>query len=172
MKRRAGLGPLILAMIVTAIGMILGVSHFGAARALRRTGYQQADYLKARYLAQAGLQKALVVLKREHQAGYYGWSYPEQRHGKYVPYQEFAGDLNDGQFEVLRVEPVVLDAAERSPRPLANREYRLHGRPAGNYDVFRVEALGTSPGGRQRVKVSAMVKLVRLVIRPSAMEEL
>lgn len=168
--RRKGLAPLILAMIVTAVGMVLGVSHFAAARHARLTGHRQADWLQARYLAQAGMHKAMLVLRREHQMGMYRWRFPYQRDGKYVPEVEFSGEIDGGRFEVLKVEPHVLDPGGRDPVVLVDRPVIRRGRVEGHYDAYVIEALGRSAGDRQRVKVSAIVKLTRVLVPPSAEE--
>jgi hypothetical protein len=169
-RSHRGIAPVILVIIVMTTGLLLCAAHFGAARNLRLQGRAQAEFLQARYLAQAGLAKALVVLKREHQMGRYRWQFPGQFDERTVPSKEFCETIDGGSFQVVSVEPLVIDRPSGRIGPFVGKPYVVGRTRRGSYDVYRIRARGVSPGGRQVAGLQALVKMVRLLEAPTVGE--
>ncbi|MBI3893469.1 MAG: hypothetical protein HY303_18280 [Candidatus Wallbacteria bacterium] len=155
-------------LVVLGVLSLVIALGFTFSRFSRQTGldvYRQVDTLRARWLARGALAKAFVVLRREMEAHYYGWSFPDQRVGRLLP-EQFEGALGDGTWKVVSVEPLTFHRGEATIGPYRNRPYRRHGESLGYYDVFKIVTEGYVPRTTTGVRMTSLVKIVRKRVAP------
>jgi hypothetical protein len=154
-------------MVLAMLGLllVLGVSFSAFSRQTGQDVASQADTLRARALARAGLAKVQMVLRRQLEAHNYSWRYPEQNARK-VPPSEFEGRLGDGTWRVVSVEPLVFRRGDAAIGPYRNRPYRPGGEAVGYYDVCKVVTEGFVPRTSTGVRMTSLLKIVRRQVVP------
>jgi hypothetical protein len=124
----------------------------------------QAHRIKARNLAYAAYQKALLTLKHQYAAGKTSWLYPEQ---KVAPADQMERSLGGGNYKLLKVE-IVRDLKtpyETINRTFHNAQYVIGDAEYGKYDVYRITTMGEVPASKTRVKLTSLVKVIREKVR-------
>ncbi len=124
----------------------------------------QAHRIKARNLAYAAYQKALITLKHQYAAGNTNWLYPDQ---KVTPEDQMERDLGDGRYKLLKVEIVksLQTPYELLDRTYHNAEYVIGDAQYGKYDVYRIVSMGEIPSSKTRVKLTSLVKVIKEKVR-------
>ena len=124
----------------------------------------QAHRIKARNLAYAAYQKALLTIKNQYVAGNLSWAYPEQKLGNE---NEFERKLGEGAYKVLKVETVknLKTPIETISKNYQNVKYVIGSADYGNYDVYRITTMGEIPASNTRVKMTSLVKIIREKVR-------
>ncbi|MBI4868469.1 MAG: hypothetical protein HY816_16150 [Candidatus Wallbacteria bacterium] len=150
---------------VIALLIALGFTFSAFSRQTGLDVYRQVDTLRARWLARGALAKAFLLLRREMEAHYYTWTYPEQRVGALVP-EQFAGTLGDGTWKIVSVQPLTFRRGDSTIGPYRNRPYRLHGESLGYYDVYRVVTEGYIPRTSTGARLTSLVKVIRRRVVP------
>ncbi len=124
----------------------------------------QAHRIKARNLAYAAYQKALLTLKHQYASGHTNWLYPDQ---KVAPANHMERSLGDGNYKLLKVE-IVRDLKtpfELLERTFHNAPYVIGDAEYGKYDVYRIVSMGEVPASKTRVKLISLVKVIREKVR-------
>lgn len=124
----------------------------------------QSHRIKARNLAYAAYQKALLTLKRQYASGKTSWLYPEQ---KVAPADQMERALGGGNYKLLKVEIVkeLKTPYETINRTFHNAQYVIGDAQYGKYDVYRITSMGEVPESKTRVKLTSLVKVIREKVR-------
>ena len=124
----------------------------------------QSHRIKARNLANAAYQRALLTLRRQYTASNYNWSYPEH---KVVADNLFERELGDGRYKVIKVETVknLKTPIETITKTFQNTKYLVGNTDYGNYEVYRITTMGEIPSSGTRVKMTSLVKVIREKVR-------
>ncbi len=158
------------AMIEIIVIMVFSVLLFAGAIYLKYSMQSvdgilvQAHRIKARNLAYAAYQKALLTLKHQYASGHTSWLYPEQ---KVAPADQMERSLGGGNYKLLKVE-IVRDLKtpyETINRTFHNAQYVIGDAEYGKYDVYRITSMGEVPASKTRVKLTSLVKVIREKVR-------
>lgn len=150
----------VVVILILAVALAVGGIFFKYSVQSVDSLFVQAHRIKARYLAHAAYQRALLTLRRQYTASNYNWSYPEH---KVLADNLFERDLGDGRYKVLRVETV---KSLRTPIETINKNYQnlkyvVGNTEYGNYEVYRITTLGEVPSSGTRIKMTSLVKVIR-----------
>ena len=164
-RRRAD-GAMIEIIVILILSVSLAVGAIYLKYSLQSVDsiIVQAHRIKARNLAYAAYQKALITLKHQYAAGKTDWRYPEQ---KVTPDNQMERALGDGYYKLLKVE-IVRDLKtpyETINRTFHNAQYVIGDAEYGKYDVYRITAMGEVPSSKTRVKLTSLVKVIKEKVR-------
>ncbi|HNY11314.1 MAG TPA: hypothetical protein PKK26_06945 [Candidatus Wallbacteria bacterium] len=154
----------VMVVLILAVSLAVGSIYFKYSTQAFDNTIIQAHRIKARNLASAAYQKALLTIKRQYALGNSSWYYPEQ---KVLPVDQFEKSLGDGNYKLLRVEIV---KTLKTPYETINRAYHgskyiVGNADYGTYDVYRIVTAGEVPSSGTRVKMTSMVKVIREKVR-------
>jgi len=154
----------VMVVLILAVSLAVGSIYFKYSIQAFDNTIVQAHRIKARNLASAAYQKALLTIKRQYAMGNSSWYYPEQ---KVLPVEQFERTLGDGNYKILKVEIV---KTLKTPYETINRAYHgakyvVGNADYGTYDVYRIVTAGEVPASGTRVKMTSMVKVIREKVR-------
>jgi len=153
----------VVAFILLVILGILGISYWSISRLSTDQILKEAHRIKARSIAQAGIEKVLVHVMNQYRLRNYDLEYPGSK--KYVQdrqEKEFKREVGDGYYQVELIqayEPPSTNAA------LRNRVYAKNRVPIGIYDVWRVVVVGVMPTTNVQARVETLVKVIRQTVQ-------
>lgn len=157
---RGGFVAALVALLLVFLLIGVGLVFFSVSRETGRGLHREVDILRARSLARAGLQRALLVIRRQYEGRNFSWQYPRQTRPA-VDEDELEGKLAGGRFKVLGVEPLKFRRGDRWIGPYRNRPYVVRGEPLGYYSIYRIESEGRVDRTGTRVVMSSLVKVIR-----------
>lgn len=154
----------VVVIMLLAVALAVGTIFFKYSMQSVDSILLQAHRIKARNLAYAAYQKALLTIKNQYVAGNMNWSYPEQKLGSG---DQFERQLGDGAYKVLKVEIVknLKTPVETITKNFQNAKYVIGSNDYGNYDIYRITTMGEIPASNTRVKMTSLVKIIREKIR-------
>lgn len=162
--RRDGAMIEIIVILILSVSLTVGAIYLKYSMQSVDSILVQAHRVKARNLAYAAYQKALITLKHQYAAGKTDWRYPEQ---KVVADEQMDRTLGDGRYKLLKVE-IVRDLKtpyETINRTFHNAQYVIGDAEYGKYDVYRIIAMGEVPASKTRVKLTSLVKVIKEKVR-------
>lgn len=164
--RRSGESAMIEIIVIMVFAVLLFVGAIYLKYSMQSVDgiLVQAHRIKARNLAYAAYQKALLTLKHQYASGRTSWLYPEQ---KVVPDDQMERSLGGGNYKLLKVE-IVRDLKtpyETINRTFHNAQYVIGDAEYGKYDVYRITSMGEVPASKTRVKLTSLVKVIKEKVR-------
>lgn len=160
--RRRGFIAMVSFILLVILG-ILGISYWSISRLSTDQILKEAHRIKARSIAQAGVEKVLVHIMNQYRQKNFDLEYPGSK--KYTQERqdkEFKREVGDGYYQVETIEPYEWPSSNMT---LRNRVYTKNRVPIGTYDVWRVVVLGVVPQTNIQARVETLVKVIRQVVQ-------
>jgi hypothetical protein len=151
---------IVLTLFVLMTIASFGVLYFQTSGNRLNESYTEAQRIKARALASAGLNKALILIRDRYKRAFYSWRYPEQGENV-IGRSEFSGELGAGTWEIELIESYYLDSPEGSVGPYTDVPYVLYGNRKGSYDILKIRARGRMKESKITASVTGLVKIIR-----------
>ena len=152
-----------ISFILLLILGIMGVGYWSVSRLSTDMIVKEAHRIKARNLAQAGVEKVMVNIMNQYRLGSFDMEYPGSN--KFVRERldkEYEMDFGDGRYKVELVEPYVLPGSNSGIR---NQQYYKNKVSIGVYDVWRIVVVGEIPQSRTLARVETLVKVIRNTVQ-------
>lgn len=159
LPRRGFIEAAILIILVFLLGV--GLLYYRSALQSTQTIVFRAELVKARNLARAGLEKALLFVHDRYGEGESGL-----RFAKGSRNERLAGELPAGSWHVESILPVTrlkVDARTELKRDYIDLPYRIGRSDRGRYDLLRIRSVGTT--NVTSVALETDVKVVREEVR-------
>lgn len=157
-RRRRGFISMLTFVLLVIMG-IIGVTYWLASRLTTDQIVRESLRIKARNLAQAGIEKVRVNIMNQYTLGIFDVSYP----GKYNrgrTDQEYAVDFGpgDGCYKVESVKPYEMPGSGKKASGL---DYVKNRVKIGVYDIWDVTVVGEVPGTGISARMRTLVKVIR-----------
>ncbi|MFC1744944.1 hypothetical protein ACFL35_13210 [Candidatus Riflebacteria bacterium] len=158
-RKKAFIIPLIAFFLFLLI--IFGTLFYRNAQFQGSSIFRESEKIKARNLAQAGLEKAMVYIQRKYSYGEYDVKYPT---GKFVT-DAFDKEMDReiegvGRYRILSVQPFSYSDGHYNLTDYTNIPYVKNKKIIGRYDVWEVRSEGITVH-----KVGATLRTLIKIIR-------
>ncbi|HNW33687.1 MAG TPA: hypothetical protein PKM25_02065 [Candidatus Ozemobacteraceae bacterium] len=140
---------------------IFGISYWGVSRLSTGAIIQEAGRIRARNLAQAGVEKVMINILNQYRLGNHNLEYP----GKFSRERtdkEYNVEFGDGSYRVESVQPYSMPGNSKVMRQMP---YVQRQTVTGTYDVWKIVVIGEIPDGSARARVETLVKIIRQFAR-------
>ncbi|MBF0499983.1 MAG: hypothetical protein HQM09_07610 [Candidatus Riflebacteria bacterium] len=146
----------VLALILLIVLGIFGLSYWTYSRFSTDQIVKEAHRIKARALAQAGLEKVMINIMNQYRMGNYDLSYSPGITKDRID-EEYRKDFGDGFYRVDDVRPYTANNHD-----YVNQPYLKNNIPIGKYDIWKITVIGEIPQTSVRATVESLVKVIRL----------
>ena len=139
---------------------IFGISYWAVSRLSTSGIVQEAGRIRARCLAQAGVEKVMINIINQYRLGNRNLGYP----GKFSrdrTDKEYNVEFGDGSYRVESVQPYT---APGSSKVMTQVPYYQRQTVVGTYDIWRVVVVGEVPESAQ-ARVETLLKIIRQYAR-------
>ncbi|MBI3037540.1 hypothetical protein HYY75_00615 [bacterium] len=147
----------IVAFIILLILGIFGIGYWSASRLATDMIVKESHRIKARNLAQAGIEKVLINIVNQYRLGNTDMTYPPGK--EKATAKEYSVDYGDGKYWVESVSPY---SPPKSGKTLQNSPYFKNKIRIGTYDVWNIVAMGEVPNSNTTARVETLVKVIKL----------
>lgn len=140
---------------------IFGISYWGVSRLSTSAIVQEAGRIRARNLAQAGVEKVMINIINQYRLGNQNLTYP----GKFSrgrTDKEYNVEFGDGAYRVESVQPYSMPG---NSKVMTQVPYYQRQTVIGTYDVWKVVVVGEVPDGSARARVETLLKVIRQFAR-------
>ncbi|MFZ2957300.1 MAG: hypothetical protein WA705_10460 [Candidatus Ozemobacteraceae bacterium] len=144
-----------LSFILLVILSIFGLSYWTLSRFTTDQILKEAHRIKARALAQAGVEKVLINVMNQYRVGNYDMTYAPGFTKDRVD-DEYRKDFGDGLYRVESVKPYSVNN-----RDYVNQSYFKNHVSIGRYDIWKITVVGEVPQTNTRATVESVVKVIR-----------
>ena len=141
-------------MLLLALFAVFGLTYWYASKANTDLITFEADRIKARNYALAGVEKAKLFLIEELTSG--------EKKPKYIykhtppNYSEFTNfAIDEGEYDVVSIAPIKIDGNEIVDRPHYVGKERL----IGTYGVWEIVSVGKVKKSKIQAEISVIIKL-------------
>ena len=146
----------ILSFILLLILATFGIAYWTASRLSTDQIFKEAHRIKARALAQAGIEKVQINLLNQYRLGNTDVSYAPGMFTTQRIDKEYNMDFGDGRYQVESVKPYA-----PGEKVFFNLPYVKNRVPIGSYDIWRVVVIGEVPQSAVRARVETLIKVIR-----------
>lgn len=148
-------------MVLLMIMGVFGVSYWTVSRYSTDQILKEAHRIKARNLAQAGIETVLVNIRNQYNMGSYELEFPG-KFSKKGTEQEYNKDFGDGLY---RVESVQIYTPPGSDKKMFRVPYFKNRVNIGQYDIWQIVAVGEIPQTKTQARVETLVKVIRKTVQ-------
>ncbi len=149
------------AFILLVVMAVIGVSYWSVSRLTTDQIVKESHRIKARNLAQAGVEKVRINMLNQYTMGNFDLSYPG-KFNKDGTDKEYAIDFGDGRYRVESVTPWKLPKTNQKAFGL---DYYKNRVKIGIYDIWEVTVTGEVPGSGIQARIRTLIKVVRSTIQ-------
>jgi len=146
--------------ILLLILAIFGISYWAVSRLSTSAIVQEAGRIRARSLAQAGVEKVMINIVNQYRLGNRNLEYP----GKFSrdrTDKEYNVEFGDGSYRVESVQPYSMPGSSKVMKQVP---YYQRQTVIGTYDIWKVVVVGEVPEGAQ-ARVETLLKIIRQYAR-------
>jgi hypothetical protein len=143
--------------VILLIGAIFGFTYWNISRLSTDQIVKEAHRIKARNLAQAGIEKVMINTMNQYQMGNMNLDYPT-KFTTNVFQKEYERELGDGKY---KVELVKIYTPPGTDKPLSNVPYHKNRVLIGFYDVWQVVVIGEVAESKVTARVETLIKIIR-----------
>lgn len=147
--------------VMLLILAIFGISYWGVSRLSTSAIIQEAGRIRARSLAQAGVEKVMINIINQYRLGNHNLEYPG-KFSKNRTDEEYNVEFGDGAYRVESVRPYSMPG---NSKVMMQMPYYQRQTIIGTYDVWKVVVVGEVPDGSARARVETLVKVIRQFAR-------
>ncbi|HEY9069861.1 MAG TPA: hypothetical protein VIV61_06355 [Candidatus Ozemobacteraceae bacterium] len=140
---------------------IFGISYWAVSRLSTSAIVQEAGRIRARNLAQAGVEKVMINILNQYRLGNHNLTYPG-KFSKERTDKEYNVEFGDGMYRVESVQPYTMPG---SSKIMTAVPYIQRQTVTGTYDVWKVVVVGEVSEGGIRARVETLVKVIRQFAR-------
>jgi len=154
----------IIVILVVSVSFTIGAIYFKYSSQAVESIIVQAHKIKARNLAYAAFQKALLILKD---------SYVIHKNSKvdHTDTHLYKMNLGDGIYEILEI--AIIDSLptpdggsiRRRTGDYSNVNYIIDNSNYGKYDIYKITTRGTIPSSKTSIKMTSLVKIIKEKVR-------
>ncbi len=147
--------------IILLILAIFGVSYWSVSRLSTDQILKEAQRIKARNLAQAGIEKVMINIMNQYLMGNTSLDYPT-KFAKETVDKEYEKDFGDGKY---KVESVQIYFPPGSDKRMLNVPYFKNRVQIGSYDIWKIVAVGEIPDSKIIARVETLAKVIRNTVQ-------
>lgn len=151
---------IVLTLFIIMMLALFGVIYYKSSTDAMNEAYIESERIRARALARAGMEKAMVIIRDRYKKAHYEWKYPEQGSDP-IGESEFSGQLEGGQWTIDSVEPYVYGNGLVTVGPYRRIPYSIYGTRRGVYDILEIKSQGRMLKSGIRVSLSGLIKIIR-----------
>lgn len=147
------------AMLLLALFSAFGVIYWFTSKSSAEMIVFEADRIKARNFALAGVEKAKIFMMNEYRAGNLK---PEFKKGETLDSdakffrEEFKVKFEDGEYEIISIKPLVVGNDVWFDRPHFSGK-----RVIGKYDLWEIKTTGKVFRNKIKAEQSVLMKVYR-----------
>lgn len=151
---------IVLTLFILMMLALFGVIYYKSSSDSMNEAYIEAERIRARALARAGMEKAMILIRDRYKKAKYDWKYPEQGADP-IGESEFSGKLTEGDWTIVSVEPYVYGNGLVTVGPYRRIPYSIYGTRRGVYDILEIRTEGKMAKSGIEVSLEALVKIIR-----------
>lgn len=167
-RDRSGISIILTILIFFSL-FAFGIIFLNLSTRSRDEAVWESARMKAKELANAGLNKAIMLLKHQHEKGNSFWRYPKQgnlsvseKELKVKVYSDNEKQDLYGEYEILEVTGYLYRKNIHTLiGPYENICYLRNGRKLGHYDILKIVTEGRVKKPDINCRLESIVKVIR-----------
>ncbi|MBF0407214.1 MAG: hypothetical protein HQM10_07665 [Candidatus Riflebacteria bacterium] len=146
----------VVSLILLLILAVLGLFYWSVSRMSTDMIMKEAHRIKARALAQAGVEKVLVNIMNQYRFGNFDVSYTPGKFTVSGTDKEYSIDFGEGRYSVDSVAPYSVDEKKFQNIPYFKNKVQI-----GYYDIWQIKSTGEVKQTSTKARINTLLKVIR-----------